>query len=182
MATLCKTYSTEVRARRAVKALRAARVPGRVIRLLTGCELHDVRREPIGGFAGAVGPSAPVGTYSGGVRPHREGRGGFAGDSDQRRRGSFGDVDRCMIVTYEGGSERSRVVGDLGIRRLLRGSTFSGDTADRVADELHMGHAVVLVEVTGITARNAHGRLEEVARAACAGVGEAPTTDAGQAA
>jgi hypothetical protein len=166
MTTLCRTYSTEVRARRAVKGLRAARVPGRVIRLLTGSQLHDVRREPIGGFTGAVGPSAPVGTYSGGVRQRREGRGGFAGDSDRRRQGSFADVDRSVILTYEDGSERSRVVGDLEIRRLLRGSTFSGDTADRVADELHMGHAVVLIEVTGITARDPHGRLDEVARAA----------------
>jgi hypothetical protein len=166
MATLCKTYSTEVRARQAVEALRTARVPGRTIRLLTGCQLHDVRREPVGGFAGAVGASAPVGTYAGGVGLRSQRIGSFAGDSDGRRQGSYADVDRYVILTQQDGAERSRVVGDLGIRRLLRGSTFSGETADRVADELHMGHAVVLVEDTEIAAPDAHGRLEEVARAA----------------
>jgi len=35
-----------------------------------------------------------------------------------------------------------------------------------VADELHKGHAAVPVEVTGITARDPYGRLDEVARAA----------------
>lgn len=39
-----------------------------------------------------MGPSAPVGTYSGGVRQRREGRGDFAGDSDRRRQGL---VCRC---------------------------------------------------------------------------------------
>jgi hypothetical protein len=61
MATLCKTYSTEVAARQAVETLRAARVRGQDIRLLTGSQRHDVRREPAGAFAGAVRPDTPSG-------------------------------------------------------------------------------------------------------------------------
>ena len=58
MATLCKTYSTEGVARKAAQALRAAGVPGRDIRLLTGCRLRDVRAESVGTFAGTIGPGS----------------------------------------------------------------------------------------------------------------------------
>jgi hypothetical protein len=164
MARLSKTYSTEVKARRAAEALRSDRVPGRDIRLLTGCRLRDVRREPTGGFAGAVGPNAPVGTYSDGVRLRRQGRGGFAGNADRHREGSFADAERYVIVTYEDGAERSRVADELGILRLLRGWTLPDETAARLADDLHTGHAVVLVE--DAATRDTQGRLDEVARAA----------------
>ena len=60
-----KTYSSKAVARRAVRALTAAGVPRRDILLLTGRRLHDIRREAVGGFAGAVDPSASVGTYAG---------------------------------------------------------------------------------------------------------------------
>jgi hypothetical protein len=54
---------------------------------------HDVRREPVGGFAGTVAPDAPVGSY-GNVRHFRwQGAGIFAGDADRRRQGSFADAD-----------------------------------------------------------------------------------------
>jgi hypothetical protein len=165
MATLCKTYSTEVVARQVVEALRAARVQGRNIRLLTGCQQHDVRREPAGGFAGAVGPNAPVGTYGEGRCLRRQGAGGFAGDPDRQRQGSFANADRCLVVTYEEEAERSRVAGGIAIRRLLRESV-AGEVADRMADELQMEHAVLLVEVTEIAPSDTKTRLEELARAA----------------
>jgi hypothetical protein len=52
---------------------------------------HDVRKEPVGGFAGTVDPEAPVGTYGNVRRRRRQGAGTFAGDADRQRQGSFAD-------------------------------------------------------------------------------------------
>ena len=101
MTTLCKTFPTEAAARRAVAALRATGVPARDLRLLTGTALGDTRQQPVGGYAGPFGHDAPVGTYGGGGVRRRHGTGGFAGDPDQQRQGSFADVDRVVIVTYD---------------------------------------------------------------------------------
>ena len=87
MATLWKAYSSDVVARHAVEALRAAGVPGRDIRLLTGRPLHDVREELVGGFARAVAPNAPVGTFANIDRLRRQGAGSFAGLAAVRRSG-----------------------------------------------------------------------------------------------
>ena len=64
MTTLCKTFSAEVAARRAVAALRATGVPARDLRLLTGRPLGDTRQQPVGGYAGPFGHDAPVGTLA----------------------------------------------------------------------------------------------------------------------
>jgi hypothetical protein len=166
MATLCKPYSDELVARRAVNALRAAGVPGRDVRLVTGCPPHDVRREPVGGFAGVVGPDAPVGTYAGLPRRRRQGAGSFTGNPDRQRQGSFADADRHVIVSYEDGAGRSRVAGDLAIRRVLRAAGVAGDAGGRVVDELHAGHAVVLAEVAEIAPSDAQARLDALAQVA----------------
>jgi hypothetical protein len=147
MTTLCKAYSTEIAARRAVEALRATGVRARDIRLLTGSRLGDVRREPVGGFAGPVAPDAPVGTYGDRQVLRRQGTGGFAGDPDQQRQGSFADTDRVIIVTYDDDAERTRVTGLRGARRLLRRAGLDDDTVNRAAHALHMGHTVALVDL-----------------------------------
>jgi hypothetical protein len=166
MTTIWKTYSSEIVARHAIEAIRAAGVPERDIRLLTGRRLHDVRDEPVGEFARAAGPNAPVGTYANIGRMRRQGAGSFAGDPDRQRQGSFADTDREVIVTYDDGAEHSRVAGDLGIRRLLRGAALDDTSVDRIVDELHVGHAVVLAEIAEIAPSDAQARLDEVAQAA----------------
>jgi hypothetical protein len=166
MPTLWKTYASDDVARHAIEALRTAGVPGRDIRLLTGCRLHDVRDEPVGEFARAAGPNAPVGTYANIRRLRRQGAGSFAGDPDRQRQGSFADTDRDVIVTYDDDAEHSRVAGDLGIRQLLQGAALDAAAADRIVDELHAGHAVVLAEIAEIARSDAQARLEEVAPAA----------------
>jgi hypothetical protein len=166
MATLWKAYSGDLVARHAIEALRAAGVPGRDIRLLTGWRLHDVREEPVGGFARAVGPDAPVGTFANVRRLRRQGAGSFVGDSDRQRQGSFADADRDVIVTYDDGGARARVAGDHGIRRLLRETALDDAAADRVVDELHAGHAIVLAEIAEIAPSDAKARLDQVAQAA----------------
>jgi hypothetical protein len=57
-------------------------------------ELHDIRREAVGGYARPVSPNAPIGTYANGVLLRHRGAGSFAGDPDLQRQGSYADVDR----------------------------------------------------------------------------------------
>lgn len=166
MTTLCKAYSNEVKARQAAEALRAAGVPGRDIRILTGHRLHDVREEPAGGFAGPVGPYDRVGTFAGVQRKRRQGAGTFAGDADRQRQGSFADADRDVIVSYEADTERSHVAGDLAVRQLLRSGAEDRDAAEHVIDELRMEHAAVLAQVSETALGDARARLDELARTA----------------
>jgi hypothetical protein len=93
------------------------------------------------------------------------GAGGLAGDPDQQRQGSFGDVDRVVIVTYDDDAERARVTG-------LRGSGGSSTGPRpatplwRAVNELHRGRAVVLVDVREIAAGEARDQREQLPRAA----------------
>jgi nucleotide-binding universal stress UspA family protein len=165
-ATLCETYSNESAARQAAEALRAAGIPGRNVRLLTGGRVDDVRQQVVGAFAGMVGPSAPVGTYGDVRRLRCQGGGSFAGDPDRQRQGSFADADRTVMVDYEADAVRSRVTGRLALKRLLRSTALPEPTTDRVIDDLHTGHSVVLVEVADIAASDAQARLDEARQAA----------------
>jgi hypothetical protein len=166
MTTLCKTYASETVARRGVQALRSAGVPGRDVSLLTGCRLQDLRHEPVGGFAAAVGPGAPVGTFASVRRPRSHERGSFASDPGPGRRGSFADTERDLIVSYENGAERSRVIGDVGLRRFLLGAELGSAASDRIVEQLHVGHAAVLAQLADIAPSDAQARLDRVARAA----------------
>ena len=163
MSTLCKIYPSEIVARKDVEALKAAGVPGRDIRLLTGFRLHDVREEPVGTFADAIAPDAPIGSFASVRRSRRSGRGSFASVQGPRRQGSFADTDLDVIVSYDNGARHSRVVGDLRLRRLLLKTTLTGTAGETVVDQLHAGHAVVLAE---IAPRDARARLKDPAQAA----------------
>ena len=166
MTTLTKTYPTEVAARRAVEALRATGVAERDLRLLVGSAPRDIRREPVGGFAGPLAPHAPIGTYGDRAHPRHQGAGGFAGDPDRQRQGSFADSDRVAIVTYNSGAQRARITGLRGARRLLRRAALDDDAIDRAVGQLHQGHAILLVDLRDIAASEADARLDEIARAA----------------
>jgi hypothetical protein len=85
MPTLDKTYPN----RPAAHSVQA--IPRRDTR--PGSALPDVRREPIGNFAGRVSPDDPVGSFGNVPRRRRQGAGAFAGDPDRQRQGSFGDRD-----------------------------------------------------------------------------------------
>jgi hypothetical protein len=147
-------------------ALLTAGVPGRDIRLLTGCARHDTRRELVGGFAGPVPPDAPVGTFGNVRRLRSQGTGTFAGNADAQRQGSFADTDRDLILTNQQARAHAHVAGDQALRRLLREAQVDSDEADRIVDGLHAGHAVVLAEVAEITSSDARERLEHIATAA----------------
>jgi hypothetical protein len=164
--TLTKTFPTERTARHAIAELRAAGVRARDIRLVIGRRPGDIRREPVGGFAGAVGPDAPVGTYAGGAVRRGRGTGTFAGDADRQRQGSFADTDRVVIVRSEGDRERAHITGLRGAARLLRRAGLDDDAVDRAVADLHRGRAVVLAELGDIDASQAEARIEQLARAA----------------
>jgi hypothetical protein len=170
MATLSKTYPNEDAARRAVETLRAASVPPREVRVLTSRPLADIRREPVGGFAGPVGPDGRVGTFAGtGRRSDDVGSfatGSFAGDAHGQRQGSFGDVERVTIVTYKPDAERSRATGYRGTRLLLGRAALDDAAVERAVEELHKGRTVVLVDVPEIASVEAEAQLEEMAKAA----------------
>jgi hypothetical protein len=166
MTTLCKTYSSEIVARRAVDALMTAGVPERDIRVLTGCRVHDVRRERVGAFAGSLRPDARVGTFAGVERLRRQAAGSFARDPDCRRKGSFADVDQDTIGTFDAGEAHSHVTGDPEVRRLLRSARVPADAIRRAVTDLHSGRAVVLAEVAEIAPSDTRTRLDDVARVA----------------
>ena len=171
MATLSKTYPSEDAARRAVRALRAAGVPPGDIRLLTSRPQRDIRREPVGGFAVPIGTDAPIGSYA--SVPRRRGQGvgsfatgGFAGDLDSQREGSFADVERVVDVVWKDDGEHSRVTGYGGVRQLLRRAALDDEAVDGAVKELHIGHAVVLVDAAEIAPSETRAHLEQIARAA----------------
>ena len=171
MAALSNTYLSEDAARRAVKALRAAGVPPSDIRLLTSRPQRDIRRGPVGGFAGPIGTNAPIGSYA--SVPRRRGQGvgsfatgSFAGDLDNQREGSFADLERVVILLYKDDKEHSRVTGYHGIRRLLRRAALDDEAIDRAVKELHTGHPVVLVDVGEIAPSDARAHLDQKAQAA----------------
>jgi hypothetical protein len=166
MTTLSNSYPTEAEARRAIEAMRATGPPPDDIRLLVGRRPGDVRREPVGGFAGPVAPDAPVGTFGDRRVLRRQGAGGFAGDPARQRQGSFADTDRVVIVAHTADGECARVTGLAGARRLLSPPTLDRDTVDGAARELQTGHPVVLVDVRETVASEAHAQVERVARAA----------------
>ena len=166
MATLCSTYATAASARSGVDALRTAGVPGGNVRLLIGHPVRDTRREPVGGFAGPVGPNAPVGTFANVRRLRRQGTGSFAGAADRRRKGSFADIDRDLIVTRAHDGWHSHIVGDLALRRVLRGADFDDAERARVLDELRAGHAVIVAELADVAPRDAQPRLDRRAQEA----------------
>jgi len=159
MATFCKTYPDAATAEEAVAELRAAGVPDHAIRLLTGQGLHDIRREPVGMFARTLRPEAPVGTFANRKRLRRQGYGTYAGDPDRQRKGSFADADRDVIVTYEGG-EHAHVAGRREVLRALRDWHVVDDAAEHLIDEIHAGHATVVVEISEIPPDEVRKRLD----------------------
>ena len=169
MTTLSKAYPSEGTARQAVEALRVAGAPQRDIRLLTSRPLYNVRDEPVGGFAGPVAPDAPIGNYGGVARRRGQATGSFATGSirnpDRQREGSFADAERVVIVTYDE-TERRRVTGYRGVRRLLRRVALDDDAIDRAVRQLHAGHVLVLVDIGELTPSDARAQLEQVAQAA----------------
>jgi hypothetical protein len=166
MTTLWKAYPSEVEAHRAVDALRAAGVPERDIELLTRHRLHDVRREPVGTFAGTLATDAPVATFGDRTLRRDQGSGTYAGDADRQRQGCFADDDSDLIVSYERDGPRERMAGDATLLALLRSRHVAAGEGRRIVDALRGGHAAVLAEIADIAPSDTRARLEKAGQAA----------------
>jgi hypothetical protein len=152
MNALCRTYDNTAGAERAVEALLAAGVPGEDVRLLMGAEIHDARREPTGGFAGAVGSHDHVGTFAGEAHRREEPRGSFAGDGESAGEAVFGNADRDVVVTYPDGREHIRVAGHRRLKRLLVDAGLEEHAAESDVRALHHGRVLVLVTTAAVSA------------------------------
>jgi hypothetical protein len=182
MVILCEAFGDERIARRALTAIGEVSAWDGEMRVVTGAPLHDLRAERVGAFAGAVDPEQPVGTFGNRRRARREGAGGFAGDADAHRIGSFGDVDRDVIDSTEHGVAHRSVTGDLHVARLLAAAGVREDGVQRAIDALHHGGAVVLAAMAEHDEPAARAVLGETGRAPAAGPATTATTTAGRAA
>jgi hypothetical protein len=144
MNALCRAYDSTDDAQHAVEALLSAGVPGDDVRLLMGAEIHDARREPAGGFAGAVASRDHVGAFAGEDRRRETPRGSFAGDSSGIE-GVFANADRDVVVTYSDGRDHSRVAGHRHLKRLLVDAGLDDAAAEKDVLALHGGRVLVLV-------------------------------------
>jgi hypothetical protein len=150
VATLCKTFPTTETALLAADALSTAGVPTSDLVVLIGHPYQDVRTEPVGGFGGPINPDAPFGTYAGPPRLRWRAAGGFIAHPDEQRQGSFGDVDRILRVTGQGGDRHVEAIDDHSVCRLLTEAQLPDEVARRMVRHLHGGDAVMFVQLTHV--------------------------------
>jgi hypothetical protein len=161
MATLCRAYPSEAAARRAVDGLRAEGLPPQCTHLITGARTHDLRREPAGEFGKFVAPNEPVRTFANTTVPRWRPGGGFAGDPDRQREGSFGDADRHVVVHRDpGGREHRHVAGLRELEALLAGAGLEECDVTDAVSALHEGASLVLVQIAHMGPEDAAERLE----------------------
>jgi hypothetical protein len=156
MPTICRAYETEDQARAAVDRLLAAGASDAEIRVVMGTPAHDQRDAPVGRFAGM---GDRVGAFAGAAGSSHDAMGSFAGDGD-RRRGSFGDLDRETVTTYRDGVRRVQVASHRKLRRMLVEAGLEEDVAAADVDALHAGRVLVLVRAAALSGHEAAGALD----------------------
>jgi hypothetical protein len=147
MNALCRAYDSTAAADAAVETLISAGVSGDDVRLLMGAELHDARAENAGGFAGAVAPTAEVGSFAGAGNDRSMHAGSFGGATAAATEGVFANADRDIVVTGFGGREEARVAGHHKLKQLLVEAGLDDTAAQRDVEALHEGRVLVLVSL-----------------------------------
>jgi hypothetical protein len=147
MSVVCRSYTSEQEARGAVEALLAAGVPGSGIRVVMGEPERDAREEPMGSFAGTAEHGGAREDFAGREHAAGAGRGTFAGDADEQRRGSFADIDSETVTEYPEGVERRRIVGHREVRKALLEAGLDEAAADRDVEALHEGRVLVVADI-----------------------------------
>jgi hypothetical protein len=155
MPLTCKAFSTEAEAQEAVDDLLATGMPQGEIRVLMGQAVQDRRDARTGAFAG--GGAATVGAFTGRPHPLRDGMGGFAGDPARQREGSFVDLDRDTVTTYDDGVARIHVSSHRNLEQLLVDAGLDEDAARADVDALHHGRILVLVRSEPVATPGAPG-------------------------
>jgi hypothetical protein len=147
MTTLYRAYTSTYDAEKAIERLLSAGVPPVRIQLIESRPVKDARDAPTGTFAGTTTADAlTVGSFANIARSGREAIGTFAGDPDTQRRGSFGDIDRDPVTTYQSGVKRTRIASHHRLTRLLVDAGLDHPAASSEVEALHAGRVLVLVQ------------------------------------
>jgi Kef-type K+ transport system membrane component KefB len=136
MPTTCSSYANIAEAEAAVQQMLADGMPPARISIISGHAMYDER---VGAYAGAA---TEVGAYAG--TPGAMGSFAPAAAGAQRH-GSFGDIDRDEITTYENGTRHVHVASH---HELEKGLAESGLDAGAIATDVaavHDGRVLVLV-------------------------------------
>jgi hypothetical protein len=141
-----RAYISAHDAENAIERLLSAGVPAIRIELIMGHAVQDARDAPIGNFAGTTTADAEtVGSYANIAHSGREAIGTFAGDPDEQRRGSFSDVDRDTLTTYQSGVKRTRIASHRRLEQILLDAGMDPAIARANVRALHAGRVLVLV-------------------------------------
>jgi Kef-type K+ transport system membrane component KefB len=136
MSTTCSSYANIAEAEAAVQQLLADGMPPARISIISGHAPHDER---VGAY---VGEATKVGAFAG--MPGAMGSFAPAAAGEQRP-GSFGDIDRDEIATYENGTRHVHIASH---HQLEAGLAEAGLDADAIAKDVaavHDGRVLVLV-------------------------------------
>ncbi len=141
----CEIYPSADQARQAFDKLLAEGSETLVgcSHLLIGRMARDVRNEPVGTYAGEIGPTTLLGTFGGGSVERRKSPGNFSGRSDATK-GAFGSSDQDVVVMHCHGREKTRIADHAGLRKVLEPIALDDATVDVLLDELHQGRALVV--------------------------------------
>lgn len=165
MTTLCRPFTTMDDANAAVARLLAAGLRGDDIRVLAGEPIRDHRDDPVGTFTGRGSAEQRVGSFAGAPTSSRDPMGSYGGEGGEHRRGSFGDLDRDTVATYDSGVKHLRIASHRDLQRMLVEAGLDEETAAADVAALHRGRNLVLVR-TGTTTTEATAQaLDESASA-----------------
>ena len=136
MQTQCSSYADIAEAEAAVERLLADGMPPTRISIISG---HTTQDERVGAY---VGEAREVGAYAGTAGA----MGSFATGSGDQRNGSFGDIDRDEVTTYENGTRHVRIASHHELEKRLVEAGLDAETAAADVARVHEGR--VLVRVT----------------------------------
>jgi hypothetical protein len=142
MQTTCSSYATDTEAAAAVKQLLADGMPGTRISVISGRMTQDHRVDRVGAYAGEA---VTIGGYAGMTGSTADAMGSFTTGAGERRRGSFGDIDRDEITTYENGVRRVHIASHHGLSKRLSEAGLDADAVAADVAAVHDGRVLVLV-------------------------------------
>jgi Kef-type K+ transport system membrane component KefB len=136
MQTTCSSHANIAEAEAAVQQLLADGMPPARISIISGHVTHDER---VGAY---VGEASEVGAYAG--MPGA--MGSFASVAvDEDRHGSFGDIDRDEITTYENGTRHVHVASHHELEKGLAEAGLDPEAIAKDVAAVHDGRVLVLV-------------------------------------
>jgi Kef-type K+ transport system membrane component KefB len=142
MQTTCSSYATDAEAAAAVEQLLADGMPPARISVITGRMTQDHRVERVGAYAGEA---MTVGAFAGMNGSTADDMGSFASGAGDQRRGSYADIDRDEITTYENGVRRVHIASHHELAKRLSETGLDADAVAADVAAVHGGRVLVLV-------------------------------------